>query len=196
MPNAPEFIQTPSEENLKTEFGDVKMSDWYYQYLLKLKEAGIISGYDDGNFYPNNLVKREEFLKMLVIASKLQLSDTSEGFADVNTDDWFAPYVYTAKESGIANGVSDTSFGVGMPISRQDMSVMIFNILGIDLDTTVNTGLFADDDSIADYAYKPVYVMKQIGLINGYENGEFNPAGQLTRAEATKVISMVMNYFK
>ena len=196
LPNAPEFIQTPSEENLKTEFGDVKMSDWYYQYLLKLKEAGIISGYDDGNFYPNNLVKREEFLKMLVIASKLQLSDTSEGFADVNTDDWFAPYVYTAKESGIANGVSDTSFGVGMPISRQDMSVMIFNILGIDLDTTGNTGLFADDDSIADYAYKPVYVMKQIGLINGYENGEFNPAGQLTRAEATKVISMVMNYFK
>ena len=34
--------------------------------------------------------------------------------------------------------------------------------------------------------------MKTIGLVDGYENGEFKPSGKLTRAEAVKVISLVI----
>ena len=38
--------------------------------------------------------------------------------------------------------------------------------------------------------------MKALGILNGYESGEFNPRGQLTRAEAAKVIAMVMDIIK
>lgn len=196
LPADTDLVQKPSVENLDTEFNDVKMNDWYYKYLVKLKDTVIVNGFDDGNFYPDNFVKREEFLKMLVIAADIQLSDVSEGFEDVKSDDWFAPYVYTAKEKGIVNGISENAFGVGMTISRQDMAVMIYNVLGIETDAVENTKLFADDDNIADYAYNQVYVMKQLGLVNGYENGEFNPSGYLTRAEATKVIFMLLEHLK
>lgn len=196
LPVDTDIVQTPSVENLNTEFKDVKMNDWYYKYLVSLKETGIVNGSDDGNFYPDNFVKREEFLKMLVVAANIQLSDTFGGFEDVKADDWFAPYVYAAKENGIVNGMSENSFGVGMTISRQDMSVMIYNVLGIENDMVKNTEMFADDNNIADYAYNQVYAMKQLGLINGYENGEFNPSGNLTRAEATKVIFMLLEYLK
>ena len=141
------------------------------------------------------MVKREEFLKMLIIAANLELSATKDGFADVNPDDWFVPYVYTAKENGIANGMSHTEFGIGRPITRQDMAVMIFNALKIETKAE-NSDLFTDDSKISKYAYDAVYTMKAMGLINGYETGEFNPVGQLTRAEATKVIYMVMESIK
>lgn len=196
LPVDTDIVQTPSTENLKTEFKDVKMNDWYYKYLVSLKETGIVNGFDDGNFYPDNFVKREEFLKMLVVAANIQLSDTFDGFEDVKADDWFAPYVYAAKGNGIVNGMSENSFGVGMTISRQDMSVMIYNVLGIENDVVKNTEMFADDNNIADYAYNQVYAIKQLGLINGYENGEFKPSGYLTRAEATKVIFMLLEYLK
>ena len=196
LPADTDVIQTPSAENLNTQFADVKMNDWYYKYLVNLKDTGIVNGFDDGNFYPQNLVKREEFLKMLVIAAGLQLSDVSEGFADVKADDWFAPYVYTAKDNGIANGISENAFGVGVTISRQDMAVMIYNVLGLDTDVSGNTDVFVDDNGIANYARKQVYAIKNLGLINGYENGEFKPSGYLTRAEATKVIFMLLEYLK
>ena len=202
LPQSPEIVQIPSEDNIPKPpvesgiFGDVKTTDWFYSQMVALKDAGIVSGYDDGNFYPNKLVSREEFLKMLLVAANVELSETTEGFSDVNADDWFVPYVYTAKEKGIAGGVTHTEFGIGMAIRRQDMAVMIFNALGIEFDAEDITDTFTDDNKIAKYAYNAVYAMKANGFINGYETGDFNPAGQLTRAEATKVIYMVMEHLK
>ena len=109
---------------------------------------------------------------------------------------WYAPYVYAAKANGIVNGISETDFGVGSPISRQDMSVIINNIIGINADISTNRDTFTDDSNISAYAYDAVYAMKSLGILNGYENGAFNPRGQLTRAEAAKVISMVMDIIK
>ena len=51
---------------------------------------------------------------------------------------------------------------------------------------------FTDHISISNYASNAVYAMKTMGVINGYENGEFIPTGNLTRAEAVKVISLVI----
>ena len=76
------------------------------------------------------------------------------------------------------------------------MSVIINNIIDIDADISTNRDIFKDDASISSYAYKAVYSMKALGILNGYESGEFNPRGQLTRAEAAKVIAMVMDIIK
>ena len=95
------------------------------------------------------------------------------------------------------NGVSDTEFGVGTNISRQDMSVMIIRTLeslAVDF-ATKNASAFADDNAISDYAAKSVYAMRSIGLIDGYNN-EFRPKDNLTRAEAAKVISNLLDFVK
>jgi len=190
LPDAPVIEQKPSEENLKTEFSDVKVSDWYYTYLLDLKNKGIISGYEDGSFKPSNTVTREEFVKMIISAAGIELSTANEGFADVFANDWFAEYVYTAKENGIVNGIDENNFGTGRPVSRQDMSVIICNVL--DTKTSADKETFKDDGKIASYAKNAVYTMKALGVLNGYEDGTFNPSGNLTRAEAVKVISLVL----
>ena len=52
--------------------------------------------------------------------------------------------------------------------------------------------LFADNESIADYAKNSVYNLKDSGVINGYDDNTFNPHSKLTRAEAAKMIYMAM----
>ena len=80
-----------------------------------------------------------------------------------------------------------------MPVSRQDMSVMVYNLISMRKDVSVSKDKFRDDSVIADYAVKAVYSMKTLEILNGYEDGTFNPEGQLTRAEAVKVISLIIN---
>ena len=69
---------------------------------------------------------------------------------------------------------------------RQDMATYHFRALGsqgegIDL-------YFTDKDSIASYAYDAISEFCGLGILNGYEDGTFNPRGTATRAEAAKVI--------
>ena len=195
FPETNTTIHTPVEYENKV-FNDVETDDWFYSYVLDLKNANIINGDDAGNFNPNNFVTREEFVKMIVNAAGVQTVENGNGFADVKSTDWFAPYVYAAKEKGIINGINANEFGVGYAISRQDMSVIINNIIDIKADISTNRDTFADDSDISSYAYEAVYSMKALGIIKGYDSGEFNPKGQLTRAEAAKVISMVMDIIK
>ena len=60
-------------------------------------------------------------------------------------------------------------------------------------DVSVSKDKFADDSSIAEYASDAVYSMKSLEVLNGYEDGTFKPLGQLTRAEAAKVITLIAN---
>ena len=100
---------------------------------------------------------------------------------------------FMVKKLNIVNGIDDKNFGVGKPISRQDMSVMIYNIMTMKNDVSVSKDKFADDSSIAEYASDAVYSMKSLEVLNGYEDGTFKPLGQLTRAEAAKVITLIAN---
>ena len=47
-------------------FSDVAKDSWYYEYVTPLAAKGIIAGYPDGTFLPQNNITRAEFLKLLV----------------------------------------------------------------------------------------------------------------------------------
>ena len=74
------------------------------------------------------------------------------------------------------------------------MAVIIARILEANgYEPEVSSEEFADDKSISSYAKKAVYSIKSLGIINGY-NGLFNPRDALTRAEASKVISSLIEF--
>ena len=186
----PEKTEETEEKPVSTPtFGDVKESDWYFDYVTELAEKGIVSGNGNGGFAPNDNVTREQFLKMIIEATDIEANESENTFADV-ADDWYKPYVLTAKNLGIVNGVTDTMFGIGQKITRQDMAVMITRTiekLGITIEEN-EVDSFADNHKVTDYATEAVEYMKSIGLIEGYNN-EYRPHDNLTRAEAAKVIS-------
>ena len=179
---------TPVTPSTTAKFADVKENDWFFAYVTELAEKGIVSGNGNGSFAPNNNVTREQFLKMLLEATDIEAVAAENTFADV-ADDWYTEYVLKAKALGIVNGVSDTTFGIGENITRQDMAVMITRVIekaSIQVESK-EVASFEDNNMVADYAVNAVEYMKSIGLIEGYNN-QYRPNDNLTRAEAAKVI--------
>jgi len=126
---------------------------------------------------------------MLLEYLKLTDETASCDFKDVEKGQWYTPYVATGKKLGIASGVSEESFGIGLEITRQDMAVMILKAVkatGLSLPNTGNAIEFEDD--IAPYAKDAVDQLTMSGILSGMGDGNFRPTWSCTRAEAAKVI--------
>ena len=103
------------------------------------------------------------------------------------------PYIKTAVANKIINGVTDTQFGVGMNITRQDMATILGRIIddaGIKLETLHDTVSFADQEEIAEYAANYMLVLAKKGVLSGTGDNKISPCENTTRAQAAKV-----NYF-
>ena len=92
----------------------------------KLVEAGIISGYGDRTFKPNNPITRGEMSKILVLAYDLQPGDGKTRFADVKPTQALAPYVDAIADAGITIGYGNGKFGYGDNIKRGDFAKFIY----------------------------------------------------------------------
>lgn len=177
-------------------FSDVNNNHWAYAYIENLNETGIISGYPDGTFKPENTVTREEFVKMIVSAAGLYNNAAECDFSDVNQTDWFYTYIASANEAGAVSGISQDIFGVGRPVTRQDVALIGARILD-KLKGTNKTSLksattsFDDNDAISEYAMPGVSALVDMGVINGFNDNTFRPAEFLTRAQAAKIIYMI-----
>ena len=170
-------------------FNDLGAFDWAKPAITNLFNRGIINGKGDGQYAPLDNVTREEFTKMVVTALGLNTIDARAAFGDVSDKDWFAPYIKAAVDNGIVSGQSDDKFGVGENITRQDMAVILANALKYLDKTTEGTGnSFKDASDVSDYAVNAVDTLSAAGIINGYEDGTFQPLNSANRAEAAKVI--------
>ena len=130
---------------------------------------------------------------MLVSAFGIDCTNyNGAAFADIPAGSWCEPYVSKAYELGIVNGISDSEFGIGRPITRQDMAVMAVNActaFGISLSEPSDISGFADYESIAGYAANSVGIMREMGVISGYaEDNTFRPSNNASRAEAAVII--------
>lgn len=193
--NAP-LVNTEVQKSEKSEqtneiFNDLKNVSWAKAHIENLYKKGVISGYGDGKFAPEISVKREEFVAMIVRMFNLK-GNSGKTFSDVGENSWYKDAVTAAVDAGIINGVSETSFGVGSEISRQDCAAICERVLkyfGVEAKSAEDD--FADSEKIADYAKNAVLSMKKLGIINGMDDNCFNPNGTCTRAMAAKIIDML-----
>lgn len=178
----------PSNE--KVYFKDLSSSHWAYESIMSLIDSNVVSGYSDNTFRPDSAVSREEFVKMLLLATNSYENGFNSDFGDVSKDSWFYPYVSCAFEKGIVQGISENKFGSGAKITREDTAVMICRALGIE-SSKVNTDIFPDFEQISDYAQPAVSTLYERGIVNGDENGYFNPKNNITRAEVSKILDLI-----
>ena len=132
---------------------------------------------------------------MTVLALNIRASGKEPDFADVSVNGWDYGYIKTAYSAGIITGISNTYFGAGENISRQDMAVIISRALRSAGKETggVSDEKFADDSAISDYSRDSVYALRKAGIMQGDSNGFFNPLKPANRAEAAKVIRSLLN---
>ena len=175
-------------------FRDLEQAKWATEYIEALYQEGIVSGKGDGQFAPLDPVTREEFVKMLVLALDLQPIEQSLEFTDTDNAAWYTPYIACAVQNGLVQGVSETEFGIGTPITREDMAVMSARAIQMYAEekvTDVQPLTFGDETQIAEYARESVELLVALGLVSGDENGDFCPKDNTSRAEAAKILYML-----
>lgn len=91
-------------------FKDVDSTSPYYKAIVTLVNLGIVNGYEDDTFRPDETITRGQMAVMVAQATGL----TAEGkspFTDVPQTSPFADAVTALHEAGIAKGVTATEFG-------------------------------------------------------------------------------------
>ena len=110
-------------------FSDIDPTAWYVPYVNTAKERGIVGGYDDGTFRPNNPVTRAEGFKIVINTMGKQVTDTPVPlFNDVTPLDWFTPYADYAKQNNLIQ-FSGISFLPNQLITRGEVASAIATIM-------------------------------------------------------------------
>lgn len=174
----------------KQYFTDIESVPWAKKYINYLYENGVVNGTGNGVFSPLENVTREQFVKMICIAYGIETYTDRNYFADADETAWYTPYINGAKKSGIINGISDTVFGVGENVTREDMTVIMLRAAELSGKIFITDEIpdFDDLDSISVYARKYVAYAQKHGIVNGTGNGRFDPKAYATRAETAKMI--------
>lgn len=191
VPNVKET--TPSKEQYS--FQDIEEVPWAIEAIEKFKDKGIIDGKAPKIFDPHANITREEFVKMIVLVGGMEIKDGEVIFADVPPDNWCRQYIKTACDMGLLYGIGENQFGMGLPITRQDISVIVYRMIDdLSADMTANKADFKDVDSIAEYAKEAVNFLSAKKIINGTPEGKFEPINYATRAEATVILYRTINF--
>ena len=182
-------------------FWDVPKDHWAFGYISELVDKGVLNGYEDGSFRPDDTVTRAEWAKIMVLAAGLPLVygfETPDRYFDSHFwdmhDHWANPYVNAAEDYLAAYG--DGSFKPDQAAVREDVTVSMVKLKGYDVSKVDYSYLsrFSDVNSISNSlkAYVAVAVEKE--LIDGFEDGTFRGQDTLTRAEAATLLWRAFQY--
>ena len=95
----------------ETIFTDVDTSSYCYDAVANVKNAGIITGYDDGSFKPQNLITRAEMATVMCLMSKADTATSDKGqFSDVPSNHWAADFIHAAAQKNIISGSGNGLF--------------------------------------------------------------------------------------
>ena len=193
-PDPQETTDIPNQPSYTSAyFTDLGQYEWAAPAVDALYENRIISGVGQSEYAPQLSVKREEFAKMMVNVLNLPTKEEPEKFTDCTVSDWYFPYVMAGVSSGLIHGVSDTMFGSGQNITRQDAAVLCLRALESKdmVGNNVEKAAFTDMEAVSEYAAKAVGTLTSLGVITGYDDSSFRPMNHITRAEAAVIIYRV-----
>lgn len=175
-------------------FSDIANSG-YCDYIVVGWAAGIVGGYPDGTFRPNNEVTRGQFITMLWRACGEPEAENAElSFTDAaNIPDDYKAAVAWGVEAGIIYGYGDNTFRHGTPISRAQMATFSYRLMDVifeegSFDAFKTPFGFNDDAAVAADYVDGVNVCANLGVITGYPDGFFRPNATGTRGQAATII--------
>ena len=174
-------------------FRDVDRTHYAFDDINYLRWHNVVSGDDKGNYNPSQPVTRAEAVKMLCGVFGIE-SAAGSSFQDVQDGEWYSGYIGGAAALGLVSGTGE-NFEPNAYITREDLSVMIYNFVNHSRgDEPLGGGepSFADSDGISDYAAAAVAALSENGIINGNENGCFEPKSQADRAQTAAMLARYM----
>ena len=185
---------------------------WAKSYVDSLSAKGMIQGYEDGSFRPDGQVTYLETLTFVsrlyslegvptdTIVKKWQsvIEDAMQGSAA-----WSYTNLALCLEAGVltqAELQELTAEGqINGAASREDLAVYLTRAMQLaPVAATLRTYslTFPDAAKISKDAMASVYLLNKIGVIEGMDDGTFQPQGKVTRAQVATMLSRAINYME
>jgi len=185
------FVNVVFGEEYLYVFNDI-YGHWALTYIQKLFDQRIVKGYEDGGFHPDSNINRAELVQMSLDAAGIEKSETQddENFKFEDLDDWQVPCVYDAWKRGIVQGYNETTFAPAQDVTRAEALKIALLAFGADIPDTSDEWAFDDTQdhwgsSYINFAYLHF-------IVSGRADGDFYPNDPITRAEAAKIISKLI----
>lgn len=148
---------------------DANTDDWYRFYLQGALDKGII---------PVEMVENCSGTEQ----ETKTIKEASEGAEAVTAE----ISVYKSDYG------SEMKFDAESPVTREEAAVILYNVAkasGKSADSANSDINYTDIDDISEWAKNAVIAMTERGYFDGYDEGDFRPKGNMTRAEAVKLVS-------
>ncbi|WP_052487521.1 S-layer homology domain-containing protein [Gordoniibacillus kamchatkensis] len=187
--------QTAAGAAVRTNFPDVSSTHWALQHITKLAIEGIVEGDQLGQYNPEASVSQQDVLIMAIRMMGAE-ADAKANTATVklpfDVSGYAQPYVVeaisrgliTTKEEIEANAQSKTAWG-SRPATREWVAKIMVRLLGKQADAdalAANAPAFTDNGKISAWATGYINEAVSLGLVQGFEDGSFQPQGSVTRA--------------
>ena len=190
------YASCPKGETCLLEsFHDAVNTAWYHDGVHYCVENGLMKGYDDSKFGPDDEISRGQIVTILW---RMEGSPAASGgnFDDVAADAYYANAVAWAAENGIVGGYGGGKFGPNDLITREQFAAILYRYAqfkGVDVSVGKDTNILDFDDApdISSYAVPAIQWACGSGVITGTSATTLSPDGTATRAQAA---TMLMRY--
>ncbi len=170
-------------------FNDIA-GHWAETYIIDLFKAGVVKGYDDGGFHPDDNINRAELTKMSLSAAGIaSMTPNDQNFLFNDLDGWQIDWVYAAWKQGIVDGYDETTFAPAQNVTRAEALKIAMLAFGVEIPDTGDEWAF--EDTIGHWAISYINQAYLDFIVSGREDGNFYPDDPITRAEASKIINLL-----
>ena len=176
-------------DNSKVAFLDVKKGDWFYRDVMELTKRGLISGYSNQTFKPNDKIRVDEFIKILISALNKDVKTTQNGY-------WATSYIEKAEEQGIID--NEEFMNYSRNITRGEMAKMIVRATEQSKDINIALNIpdnykdystfITDFHTLSPQEKELALKIYTAGIITGFSDGSFGYHKEATRAEASAIM--------
>ncbi len=164
-------------------------SHWAGEVINQWLEKGLVGGYSDGSFRPDNDISRAEF--MVLVNNVFEYSKEEEiNYIDVDENKWYGQTIKRAKAAGYISGYDDGTMKPNNPISRQEVAAIISRIMKLEGDEKA-AEIFKDKDEIK-WSKAYVGAVSKANYMIGFLDGEFKPLNNITRGESLYSLNNIL----
>ncbi len=170
-------------------FPDIAANAWYKKEIDYLVEKQIITGYEDGKFYPGHFVSRAEAITMIGKALSMVGEQQETRFTDVPNSHYASGYIQNGVATGVIKGFPDLTFKPNATIIRGDVAVMLQKAFTFD---STPENVFADVMK-NKYYYPAVNALKAEKITTGYPDATYKPESPISRAEFSVLLARALD---
>ncbi len=187
-----------AQEN--SSFSDVSKNHPAYQAILYLRDQGLIKGYADGTFKPNQEVDRAAAVKMILagrITEEQVKGILNPGFTDVPADAWYAGYIAKATEFGIIDPpTKNPAFNGGRSVVLAEFLKILLLAQQVDVSaySEIKLPFSPDVSDTGAWFYPYVRVALASSLLQVDTKGMLHPAKKLTRGDVALTVYHLLMY--